>query len=839
MLVRRPFRNVCLVLLAMCCSLSPRLALAEQDGAAAVESASGESKGDLEIYMEILSGRALPVALRQKTAIRLLQGGWPQGIKRMLTILADSEDPQGQLAVAEALVETLPKLAPLPSEFMEPLITLLSAKDEELRQAAALAVANYSQEVLPELRQMILQPGLNVSENTRSAAITAVERIKDKKSVKILIDALNEQNTQLSARCRQGLEYLTGIRFGDSNAAWRQWWQQYKDKELWEWLPLFIDALDNQNRQLQKHVDLLKQQLREQIEARWQTAQDKPRLLEALLSNELEDVRLQGLNLARDLLQPGPFPAQLQERIRQMVQMVTEPSADVRALAADLLRDLGDKQAGKIILQQLPEETDPKVRASFAEALGYVGGAEAVDPLINLLANPVPGVVAKAALALGKLASVEGVRPLRDSIGQALLDRYKKTPSANGDDGVLRSKILSAMVQVGSSSFRPVFVQALQASSAPIRYAAVEGLRNLPSDNRRKDTLGSVLLLLPDSDRGVRLQVLLAIEDLGDAEELGTLEQRLDPKVETDPLVRKEIWRVITKLLTKADLATLTDWELKTGDQDSADRHEQVLRILENKLVESPSGLAELIGIREKYGDCLSKLERWEEASAKYRLAYEQAKDNPLSELRARLALKLLGTLLQQAAFGQVGEHLKDVVATQPTLQEKALDATLSHLETLVDQAATSKQVDAPLELISALEAASLPGLTQQPLANRLAKLKAAANKIQQKADKDLVLQNIDRLARAPGNSEGLTEARTAIGKLGLKRAAKHLLDELERLLGSPNSNVDREKALVGLLAGLDKGFSGYDSKAPLEQRQAVLKQWQDFFRTVTSQERP
>jgi len=733
MLASRPFYAICLALLVMCLA-SAKVALADQNVVPLAESLTGQSKSDFEFTRRILTGRTFPLDLRRDAANRLLQRGWLEGINELLAILADSEDPQGQLAVAQALAETLPKLDVPPKSFIDPLIIALSAKDEKLRQAAASAVASYSQEVLPQLERIILQPAPDAGEATRLAAVAAVERIKDKRSVKILIDALDEQNVQLSTRCRAGLEHLTGIRFGDNNAAWRGWWQQYKDKDLAEWLQLYLLALDNQNRQLRSSLSLISEQLRKQIEARWQSSQDKPRLLDELLANSLDDVRLQALSLARDLLRPGPFPLPLQEKVRQMVQMVVEPSAPVRALAADLLRDLRDKQAGKIILKQLPDETDPKVRASFAGALGYVGGAEAVQPLIDLLADPAAPVVGKAALALGNLASAEDIGPSKAQIVQALLGRYQKTVSTSGPDATLRSEILSAMVQVGSPSFQPVFIAGLQDPSALTRAAAVEGLRKLPPNDRRSETLASVRPLLADPDRGVRLQVLLAIEGLGDAQELETLQQRLDPKVETDPNVREEVWRVITTVLTKADLTTLKDWEGRISAGSDANRQEQVLRILENRLVEGSSGPSELISIRERLGDCLSKLQRWEAAAGKYRLAYEQTlviSDSSIFEVSHRLALKMLDALLHQGAFEQVGQHLKGI-ANQPPLEEKALDATLSYLQTLVDQADTSKKVDAALGLISALDAASPPGLSQQPLAERFTQLKARVQKLQQ-----------------------------------------------------------------------------------------------------------
>ena len=701
--------NRTLLLLFISFTLISASALA-QDGISPAAPEPGNTEFDFA--SRILTGRTFPIDVRQDAAALLLRRDWPQAPGIIAEILLDSDDPQGQLAVAAALAETLPQLDSLPEDFIEPLLATLSAKNQKLRDTAALALANYGRITLAQLGRLILQPETETPEATRLAAVAAVERIKDKTSAKILIDALDDNNVQLSARCRQGLEHLTGIRFGQSNAAWRQWWQRYKDKDLAEWLQLYILALDNQNLQLRTRAALLAEQLKKQIEFRWLSAQDKTRLLEQLLSNPLDDVRLQGLALSRNLFQPGPFPANLQDRLRQMV---ADESAPVRSLAAELLRDLRDSQAGKIILARLPEETDPRVRASFARALGYVGGSEVVQPLIDLLTDPSPLVVAGAASALGTLAGSADLGTSKAAIVQALLARYEKSALANGSDVALRGEILSAMVRVNSPAFRPVFVQALQESSALTRARAVEGLRTLPPDDLRKQTLTAIEPLLADPDRGVRLEALRTVEKLGGPQELPILEVRLDPKVELDPDVRQEVWRVILLILGKADLPTLNAWQKKITDDDP-ERQEQLLRHIENKLSQANPPSPDLIAVREKLGDALARLGRWEPATDKYGLAFDQASvaapDN--TDLRGRLALKLLDALLHQGDFSQAIAHIQDVTGSLP-IEPDALAKTLDYLQSLLDSANAASAA----ELVSVLDKAALPSLRKDPLKDR------------------------------------------------------------------------------------------------------------------------
>ncbi|MCK4850111.1 MAG: HEAT repeat domain-containing protein [Phycisphaerae bacterium] len=732
----RVFHSLCLALLTICLSVAPVSA------ADPTITLTAGRETEFVLFQRMLSSPAYRLDDRKTAAVLLLEGDWPEGINEVLTVLENDEDAQGQLAVAEALVETLPELGPRRDRFLEPLIAALSAEDEKLRLAAARAVANlanYNVEVLPRLSRIILQPDPATGEATRLAAVAAVEHIKEKKSAQILIKALDDNYPQLSARCRQGLEQLTGIPRGDDNDAWRLWWEQNKDRNLADWRLFYLTALMDQNRDLEKAIKQLREALQSQIEVRWETAQDKTQLLEEFLDNPLEDVRLQALLLAKTDLAPADFPEELQGNIRKLL---TDPAAPVRAQAAELLRDLRDEQSAKqsaeIILEQLPQEKDPKVRVSFAEALGYIGGAEAVQPLIDLLADPDPLVVGKAALALGNLASDENLGLPKAPIEEALLDRYEKTTSATAVDAELRSQILSAMAQVGSSSFRPLFLQALKDTSVDSCIAAIEGLRSLGPNNRRKETLAAIRPLLADKDRAVRAEALRAFDDLADVGELETLEKRLDPNVEPDADMRDDVWHVVGNLLTKADLDTLNYWEQKIYASGNDERHRQILERVETKLAEDRTDPVRLIIVREKLGDYFETLKSWEAAAGKYRLAYDQAKTIPapsILDTRDRLALKLLKALLNQPAFDQAAEHLEAIAAAPSPLEEEALKLTLDYLQSLLDPPVASK---AAVELILVLENAHLPGLSQPPLSDTLSDLKAKALNLRRNSNNEL-----------------------------------------------------------------------------------------------------
>ena len=146
---------------------------------------------------------------------------------------------------------------------------------------------------------------------------------------------------------------------------------------------------------------------------------------------------------------------------------------------------------------------------------------------------------------------------------------------------------------------------------------------------------------------------------------------------------------------------------------------------MESILSQSAPSSTELLAVREKLGDCLARLDRWELATGKYGLAYDQAlalanPDN--AELRGRLALKLLDALLHQGDFQMATAHIKDISASLQ-LEKEALGKALDYLQTLLD----TKNATSAAELIAILDTAMLPGLAKKPFKERFAKLKAHA----------------------------------------------------------------------------------------------------------------
>jgi HEAT repeat protein len=88
-----------------------------------------------------------------------------------------------------------------------------------------------------------------------------------------------------------------------------------------------------------------------------------------------------------------------------------------RTQAARALGSIGDARAVEPLMTVLREDKTPIVRANAAYALGDLGDARAVEPLLGALEDE--SVRAPAATALGQIGDPRAVEPLRAALDDA------------------------------------------------------------------------------------------------------------------------------------------------------------------------------------------------------------------------------------------------------------------------------------------------------------------------------------------------------------------------------------------------------------------------------------
>ncbi len=197
---------------------------------------------------------------------------------------------------------------------------------------------------------------------------------------------------------------------------------------------------------------------------------------------------------------PAAAPVdELVERLR------SEPEPGIREVLTWALVHHGDTALDAV----LPElgHPDPFVRRQFAHVLSKLRQPAGVPALVPLLADPHPEVAAKAAQALGMIGGDEAL--------EALVAALR---AGQGDPAVV-----DALALMGPAAVGPL-VRALGDPRAPVRARAAEALA-LIGDDRSAEGLVNAL---SDADADVRYEALLALGQLEGDMATGAVESLID-----------------------------------------------------------------------------------------------------------------------------------------------------------------------------------------------------------------------------------------------------------------------------------------------------------------------
>jgi aminopeptidase N len=204
----------------------------------------------------------------------------------------------------------------------------------------------------------------------------------------------------------------------------------------------------------------------------------------------------------------------------------------VRAEAADALGNLRSEEAYAALEKGLAI-THPKVRRAVVAALGHFRTAKAAAAITKVALRDASYLVeAEAARALGATRQTTAFETLVD-----ILDR----PSWAD---VIRSGAIDGLAALRDERAVPhVIARTRYGVSMRGRRAAILALPKLASDRKARETLEELL----DSDNPyVRVDVVRALADLGDAKSRGALHRQLDRDL--DGRVRRRIREVLRDL---------------------------------------------------------------------------------------------------------------------------------------------------------------------------------------------------------------------------------------------------------------------------------------------------
>jgi HEAT repeat protein len=580
-----------------------------------------------------LSGQLSDPSRSTKTKLEaaelLLAKKYPQAVDALKDFLA-GDNLAARIAVAQAISRG--NGAESRSEFIDPLLAMLTGEDAEVRPAAAKALAIYKDDSVVEKLVGIVADRKR-DRAVRVDTIAALQSALDKRTVDALVRLLDDRDATIRDAAAEALANLTNIKaFRTNRRLAKQWWNRNRDKPPSKWLAELADSLARGKAELEVINELLRARLALALRNQYDAVPEAQReaLLLDFLSDPLADARLAGTSLAEVKISGGQeISEKLQTRIRAMVK---DPDPRVRQASAMLVAHQGDAEALGALLAGLKTEEKQDVRQAIFIALGHIKSPEALPAVVAGIASSYDSVAAAAALALSRIASA---KPLTgDVLAQASLALVKRYKRKGQEDQVaavaMREAVLTAMGAVRHKSFMAVLRLALKDTEATVRLAAVNSL----AQAGQAADADAIAALVGDSDRGVRVASIVALGKVGGQKYLATILKRTDPKAEPDQAVRKQALEVAMGLWAGASIPTLREEEQRLdGREDEINQRIVILEILVSRLKAVDS--SELSPELRKLGQALLTGARPAEAAGHFRKAYDAmllAKDVKASE---------------------------------------------------------------------------------------------------------------------------------------------------------------------------------------------------------------
>ena len=738
----------------------------------------------------------------------LLVKQYPQAVEALKDLLA-GDNRAARIAVAQAISRsngTTPT-----SDFIDPLLAMLTGSDAEVRPAAAKALAVYKDDaVVDKLVAIASDPKLDRA--VRIDTMAALQSALEKRTVDAMVRLLDDRDAAIRDAAADALANLTNIKaFRTNRRLAKQWWNRNRDKPPSKWLAELADSLARGKAELEVDNKRLRERLAKALRDQYDAVPEAQReaLLLGFLSDAVADARLAGAVLAEAKIAGGEkISAKLQARIRAMVK---DPDPRVRQASVLLVAHQGDAEALGALLAGLKTEEIQGVRQAILTALGHLKSPEALPAVVAEIASNYDSVAGAAALALGRIASA---KPLSGDVlskaSSALVRRYKKKGQEDQTVAVaMREAVLTAMGVIRHKSFLAVLRLALKDAEAKVRLAAVNSL----AQAGQTADADAIAALVGDADRGVRVASIATLGKLGGQKHLPTILKRTDPKAETDQAVRKQAWEVAMGLLAGADAATLEAEAERLADRaDAINQRIEILEILVAAL-KTKDG-AKLPQALRTLGQALLAGARPAEAAGHFRKAYDAmlvAKDTKASGAWVEWIEALLAADNPAAIKAMVAQNESAVFSA-------ALKALSTRLTVLVKE-----QRYAPAILLADRAVENLSQRLTVEERNSFQTALIDAREAQRGADKKRVSQLVGQLTAADESARS-----KASGELQVmaRRAVVPLLEILKSSVEDKQADPRVAQAIIVVLKQVAPNLTGYDPEASKDQRIKIIEGW-------------
>ncbi|MGI6502487.1 MAG: HEAT repeat domain-containing protein [Candidatus Methanoculleus thermohydrogenotrophicum] len=298
--------------------------------------------------------------------------------------------------------------------------------------------------------------------------------------------------------------------------------------------------------------------------------------------------------------------------VAPLIDALDDENRFVRLVAARNLGKIGNEQAIEALIESLHREPDSEVRATVAEALGYMGGRQVIEPLTLAMQDRDEEVKIAAARSLGYIGDrraveslIRGLSDVDDRVRHAALEalkdpgghgagitwparsvqrmkssgpglpkRWKRQAGSRGPDEELALYLMAldrwAEVERVGEGALPALTGALSDPSIEVRANAVKIIARIGGEESRAPLVEAALR---DDTPVVRLRAERALVDMGEAAIPALTGALSDPSIE----VRADAVRIIARIGGEESRAPLVEAALRDDAPMVRQRAERAL----------------------------------------------------------------------------------------------------------------------------------------------------------------------------------------------------------------------------------------------------------------------
>jgi HEAT repeat protein len=700
------------------------VACAQADIPAAAQTAGA---GDSAPPQQVLSDSRSTPQEKLEAALRLVGQQTPESRQILASILNQSQNADGQLAVARALASD-----PNPDPNLRDTLANLVGGSQALTDAAIGALADYrdsgqaiSHDVMERLIDFATTAGR--SESLRGAALRALGTFADREAASTLVKMV--LNTDASSTLRNaaadGLVEMTGqTTFGHDVQQWQNWWNRnlnlspdaFRQEIVQSRAAHFEQELHRYRQLAQESANILEDMYLRVSDEK------KAAVLDEYLRSAAPEIRQTGAQIVLDQQSIGAHVPD--SAVALLRTMVSDSSPEVRKTVATVLYN--DKQAFAALLAQLNVEPDPDVKIQIIKSLAPMQNLAAVDTLVNLLKDPSFRVRTAAADALADLGPALQSQQPNDvhKVADALFSTLEEAQGPGTQE--LRESCVRALASLKDPEMLPEFLQLLRGNeSATVHSYALNGLGALGNNN----TANAIASFLHDPDGGVRIAAIQALGKL-QAPFLGDAMVAVMTDANSDKSTADAAWQSLQNWFGSMD-----DSQLETVAQalqeklpDQPDKELAARQALAAQLATQGGQGDSLAETQQQIGVLQMKLVDPAHAADSFlaALKYWKATPNPQEMVIDRLTQQYIAALLAAKEYDQATTFASSNIGAHNGIERSVSAALRDEAERLASQndAADAQALIASIDKMTN----KLPDSYQGDIDALRTKLKAASH---------------------------------------------------------------------------------------------------------------